>query len=366
MQKIIPTNNIFPPNWNFLSLILENPPIENKKNNLLIYVLTWNIHGKLPQESDLQIILPKDKHYDIYIINTQECLRSISASFLNDSKDEWINLLSTYFGSDYYNLANENLSAFHISIFVHYSIKNDFSQIRRGNIKTGFMNMIANKGAVAISFKYLNKNYLFINCHLTAGQEETEGRNNDFKRINTKLNLEPYFLKNNSENYLSENISSLQPSLTISDNFDIVIWSGDFNYRLETNEKFTLKKLLQCIKDKDYDELIKHDQLKNEIKSNKFSFYNFDEGDIFFPPTYKYEENSDEYYLKERTPGWTDRILFYSKNFTDLILCKYNCYMKTKTSDHKPVYAIFKIDMSDLNKENIDNEKYESKICNIF
>ena len=31
MQKIIPTNNIFPPNWNFLSLILENPPIENKK-----------------------------------------------------------------------------------------------------------------------------------------------------------------------------------------------------------------------------------------------------------------------------------------------------------------------------------------------
>ena len=97
MQKIIPTNNIFPPNWNFLSLILENPPIENKKKNLLIYVLTWNIHGKLPEKSDLEVILPKDKHYDIYIVNTQECLRSISASFLNDSKEEWNNLLTSYY-----------------------------------------------------------------------------------------------------------------------------------------------------------------------------------------------------------------------------------------------------------------------------
>ena len=40
--------------------------------------------------------------------------------------------------------------------------------------------------------------------------------------------------------------------------------------------------------------------------------------------------------------------------------------MEIKYSDHEPVYAIFKIDMSDMNKENIDNEKYESKICNIF
>jgi len=373
MQKIIPTNNIFPPNWNFLSLILENPPEDNSDNNsLLTYVLTWNLHGKLPDESELGIILPKDKQYDIYIINTQECLRSISASFLNDSKEEWEKLLNSYFGDEYYNLANENLSAFHIAIFVHNSIKNKFLNIRSGKIKTGFMNMFANKGAVAISFKYLNKSFLFINCHLTAGQEETNGRNNDFKRINTKLNLEPYILKDfiNSSKEDETNLkSSLQPSFTISEKFDIVIWAGDFNYRLETNENFTIKHILQCIKNKDYDELIKHDQLKNEIKLNNFSFYNFDEGDIFFPPTYKFQENSDDYDLKERTPGWTDRILFHSKNFSDLLLCKYNSYIEEKTSDHKPVFAVFKIDLinPDLNKnKNIDIDNNQSKVCNIF
>ena len=34
---------------------------------------------------------------------------------------------------------------------------------------TGFLNVVGNKGGVAISIKIKNKKFLFFNCHLASG-----------------------------------------------------------------------------------------------------------------------------------------------------------------------------------------------------
>lgn len=41
-------------------------------------------------------------------------------------------------------------------------------------------------------------------------------------------------------------------------------------------------------------------------------FKNYQEGDITFPPTYKYDLFSDDYDTSEkcRAPAWTDRVLW--------------------------------------------------------
>jgi hypothetical protein len=39
----------------------------------------------------------------------------------------------------------------------------------------------------------------------------------------------------------------------------------------------------------------------------------FKEGPILFTPTYKLKKFLDEYAVPDRIPGWTDRILYYSK-----------------------------------------------------
>ena len=68
-------------------------------------------------------------------------------------------------------------------------------------------------------------------------------------------------------------------------------------------------------------------------------------------PTYKFKEKNNEYDY-ERVPGWTDRILFKSKKMYDIMLCEYNSIENILLSDHKPVFAIFKINFK--NKENYE------------
>lgn len=346
--------NQIPKTWSSLNKIIKNKKIEltkEIKNDLQIYILTWNIHGKMPLKNHLEIILPKDKNYDMYIISTQECMRSISASFLNDSKDEWINLLKEYFGDEYINLINENLSAFHISVFINFKIKNKFKNLQVSKVKTGFLNVMSNKGAVAVAMEYLNKKLCFICCHLTHGYKYIQKRNDDFKRINQELIFTPY---EDNKNIIENN------NINKTDYFDIVFWTGDFNYNLNSNKD----EILKMIHDKNYFKLKELDQLTQEIKSNRIDINNFEEGEIHFFPTYKYKEESDDYVLNNRIPSFTDRIFYKVKKINDLKLCEYNCINEIKYSDHKPVYAIFDLNYSE-NKSTIVYIKKE-KACCIF
>ena len=346
------SKEMIPKNWSYIGEIIKAS--KNEENEILLtYVLTWNILGKSPTKEEMDKILPKDKKYDLYIVNTQECLKSIGASFIGSAKDKWVEMLKKHFGNDYVNVANESLSAFQISIFAHSSISKDITNIKTGTIKTGFLNIMANKGATAISFNYKTKSFLFLNSHLTSGQEKSMDRNKDFERINNELNLELVETQNitnnntnnNSNNKDSTNDKKENEFTTISDKYDIAIWSGDFNYRINLSKNA----VFEGIKNNDYEQLREYDQLNVEVGFGRLNFNNFDEGVIYFKPSYKYKVNEqkegNDIYDDSRIPGWCDRIIYKTKRLSDLLLCKYDTVSGTKTSDHKPVYAVFKIEI---------------------
>ena len=501
---------------------------EEITESLLIYVLTWNLHGKFPELDDLAKILPKktkensaennyqkSRSFDLFVINTQECLRSIGASFFNSSKEDWVNALKIYFGDEYINLVNSNLNSFHIAVFVKREKINFFTELKTGFVKTGFMNVLGNKGAIGVSMKYHDKKMLFICCHLSSGQDKSYARNNDFKKISNGLNLKPttkfnknlndiklglrngvyqsylqdedgeknnnfnsnflqdlndlkssphkhlmlkkikrptspskssiirdlnlntnektdsiinsknknlnknngepvnrmvlkknthnfkYLSKISNENY-SNNKNIISPKVDYllikgdphnnttnkiisSTNFDdqtskikpepyeelessigvnqydLVIFSGDLNYRINM-EIEDCKKLLEL---KDIESLLEKDQLYTSIRSKDIDMEDFFEGQIRFLPTYKFQDGTSEYDYNERVPGWTDRILFRANNLSDVILCKYSAIFDAKTSDHKPVYAIFKINFNSHEKNKEKFEKIE-KGCMII
>lgn len=106
---------------------------------------------------------------------------------------------------------------------------------------------------------------------------------------------------------------------------------------------------------------MRKDQLKT-ILSEGAILRGFEEAPITFPPTYKYDPGTQNFdsSSKQRTPAYTDRILFKGKGHTrgyirrvshesassykdGAIECLvYDSVPSICTSDHKPVWGVFK------------------------
>lgn len=76
------------------------------------------------------------------------------------------------------------------------------------------------------------------------------------------------------------------------------------------------------------------------------TFVGFNEGQLTFAPTYKYDTFSDDYDTSEkcRAPAWTDRVLWKDqRNRGRTMLISYD-RSELKTSDHRPVGSVFMVD----------------------
>ena len=122
---------------------------------------------------------------------------------------------------------------------------------------------------------------------------------------------------------------------------------GDLNYRVTVSEPEAKALLVQ-----DPKQLLEFDQLKKVIRE-KAAFTRYCEGDIDFPPTYKYDIGTSDFDSSEkrRAPSWCDRILYFPNPLHQdgdlaqgrwILNDVYTCDMNTKQSDHKPVAALFR------------------------
>ena len=193
-----------------------------------------------------------------------------------------------------------------------------------------------NKGAIAIRLEYGTTSVCFVTSHLAAGHESVNQRNMDY--------------------YTIENGLRFTRHLSIKDH-DLVFWASDSNYRISLpNEE--VRKL---ISEKRWDILYENDQLNLAmIAGETFRYYN--EGTNNFPPTYKFDNGTDLYDTseKQRIPAWTDRILFRGQG---LKLLDYNS-ANLKMSDHRPVYATFKVQcriVEDSKREKLAREIYDKR-----
>ncbi|CAN1334004.1 Type I inositol polyphosphate 5-phosphatase 2 [Linum perenne] len=128
---------------------------------------------------------------------------------------------------------------------------------------------------------------------------------------------------------------------------DQIFWFGDLNYRLNKLDTEVRKLVAQ----KQWDELKNSDQqLIRELRSGK-AFDGWREGNINFPPTYKYEIDTDRYIgenpkegEKRRSPAWCDRILWLGKGIKQV-------FYKTadiRVSDHRPVSSMFVVEVEEF------------------
>lgn len=129
----------------------------------------------------------------------------------------------------------------------------------------------------------------------------------------------------------------------VTTRFDEVFWFGDFNFRLNKDRE-TVDSILNQNPETGVSKLLAYDQLTSEMGRGSI-FKGFQEADIHFRPSYKFDIGKDSYDTtsKQRTPSYTDRVVFRSRYRDDIQAVKYSSCPVIKTSDHRPVFALFRV-----------------------
>ena len=221
-----------------------------------------------------------------------------------------------------------------------------------------------------------------------AGKSENEFKNNDFYFIFGDLNFRTVkvgliSLKNHIKIILADKkveeddkeerksikISNERPKLKVmkrlktevnfenkikNDSYSNQAFKGNkknnlrFGHNNYSNEKKVQKKNEE-IKDNLMDENIFIQSFFNDFldgeelkifKKTELVQFNIEEGEINFPPTYKYKKDTNCYNISKRVPSWTDRILY--KNNENIKTLFYD-RIDLNFSDHKPIVGFFEI-----------------------
>jgi len=311
-----------------------------------VFVATWNVSGRPPSATlDFdQLITPQTtsdhQSIDLYVIGLQEIVELNAGSVLNTdttNRKRWEEFLmhqinSRRTGKKVVLLRSEQLVGLFVCAFI---VEDDIQYIRDlavENSKTGLYGFSGSKGALCLRFVYKDTSICFVCAHLSAGQNNVNDRIKDYNEIMGGIRF------GTNRAYAPR----------IIDN-DYVIWLGDLNFRLNVG----YVEALQKIAERQYDLLLRYDQLKLAQSQGQI-FKEFQEGKIDFPPTYKYDTGSDRYDTSEkrRVPGWTDRILFYfAKDGINRIEQELYKRGELKYSDHRPVKALFNFTIKTILKD---------------
>ncbi|XP_041918880.1 LOW QUALITY PROTEIN: phosphatidylinositol 3,4,5-trisphosphate 5-phosphatase 2A [Alosa sapidissima] len=320
-----------------LQLMKNKHSNQDEPDMISVFIGTWNMGSVPPPKSvgswllcrglgktldELTVAIP----HDIYVLGSQEnsvCER------------EWVEALRSalkeHTDIDFKQIAVQTLWNIKLAVLVKPEHENRISHVGMSSVKTGIANTLGNKGAVGVSFMFNGTSFGFVNCHLTSGNEKIHRRNQNYLDILRLLSL--------GDKQLG--------SFDISLKFTHLFWFGDLNYRLDMD----IQEILNYINRKEFEPLLKVDQLNLEREKNKV-FLRFAEEEISYPPTYRYERGSRDTYvwqkqkatgMRTNVPSWCDRILWKSYPETHIVCNSYGCTDDIITSDHSPVFGTFEV-----------------------
>ncbi|XP_076009366.1 phosphatidylinositol 3,4,5-trisphosphate 5-phosphatase 1 [Genypterus blacodes] len=270
--------------------------------------------------------------HDIYVIGTQEDPLG---------EKEWVDTVKSALRNitniSFKQVAIHTLWNIRIVVLARPEHENRISHVFSNSVKTGIANTLGNKGAVGVSFMFNGTSFGFVNSHLTSGSEKKHRRNQNYISILRFLNLGD---------------KKLNP-FDITHRFTHLFWLGDLNYRVEFAPT-EAENIVTKIKQQQYQELLNKDQLNIERNEEKV-FLHFDEEEITFAPTYRFERDRRDKYAytkakatgtKYNLPSWCDRVLRKSYPLVHVVCQSYGCTTDIMTSDHSPVFATFEVGVS--------------------
>ena len=326
---------------------------------------------------------------DIILLSLQE-LAPIAYSFLGGSYlvpyfDRFrhaIELAVSDLGNGdakYKNIVTRNVGLTAIMVFVRQGHIQAVERIESGGVGVGLLEM-GNKGAVGVRLGYSTGasngeviDLTFVAAHLAPMESGLERRNEDWMNIVRRLVFTPIDQVASRKTARPSSEDSEEAPLLPSapDNHGMptsglysatshLLLAGDLNYRTSKIKPgpVNYESYPQPTEDKSdpkhYSELLKEDQLTQELKAGR-TCHGLKEAPITFPPTYKYSDKQRARagqegqarwdWAKHRWPSWCDRILYLdipswmidAIPSATITVHGYTALPVLLTSDHRPV-----------------------------
>ncbi|KAK8477273.1 hypothetical protein V6N11_045016 [Hibiscus sabdariffa] len=231
--------------------------------------------------------------------------------------------------------ASKQMVGIFLCVWVRADLYQHISNLKVSCVGRGIMGYLGNKGSISISMTLHQTTFCFVCTHLTSGEKEGYEirRNSDVAEI----------LRRTRFSHTLRGRKQPLPPHTIFDH-DKIIWLGDLNYRLASGCADTY----ELLKKNDWQTLLEKDQLRLEQRAGRV-FKGWEEGSIYFAPTYKYLADSDDYVVqtsiskeKRRIPAWCDRILWKGEGVKQMWYAR----GESRLSDHRPVYSLFSVQVN--------------------
>lgn len=236
--------------------------------------------------------------------------------------------------------ASKQMVGIFLCVWVRSDLCKYITNLKVSCVGRGIMGYLGNKGSISISMTMYQTTFCFVCTHLTSGEKEGD-------EIRRNFDVADILKKTSFSHSLKDLRHPLPPSSILG--HDKVFWLGDLNYRLVS----TCRDTHELLSKNDWQALLQKDQLLIEQKAGRV-FPGWEEGSIYFAPTYKYRFNSDHYVVqtsnskeKRRTPAWCDRILWKGEGMKQLFYTR----GESRFSDHRPVYSLFSVNVNAAAKQ---------------
>ncbi|TNY23723.1 hypothetical protein DMC30DRAFT_413847 [Rhodotorula diobovata] len=177
----------------------------------------------------------------------------------------------------YVLVEKERLMGIYCAVFVAKCCEGLIKGVSTGRVTAGLMGgRMGNKGGVGISLHLHQTRLLFVSAHLAAHASGLEFRKANALKILDELVVDDFWDERGQQGPRPEKLV---------DRFEAVFFAGDLNFRLNISRLHAD----WLVRAKDYTTALRFDQLRDVLASPGGCFDGFTEGDITFPPTYKYD-----------------------------------------------------------------------------
>ncbi|KAM3399871.1 hypothetical protein ACQJBY_004999 [Aegilops geniculata] len=275
-----------------------------------------------------------------------------------EETSEFVTMLRERTRHGYRLAASKQMVGIFLCVWVRVDVMPRVTGLRVSCVGRGIMGYMGNKGSISISLTLqgssaaaASTSLCFVCTHLASGEKDGDEvrRNCDVAEILKRTRF--------PRPHRFSGLPAAAPSSpeTILEH-DKVIWLGDLNYRLSSRGgggggDGETRGLLER---NEWRALLERDQLRAEQRAGRVFGGGWEEGEIRFPPTYKYLAESDTYAMaalnssaagrpsrekKKRTPAWCDRILWRGEGVEQAWYER----GESRFSDHRPVNSLFSI-----------------------